>query len=371
MVKVTPGRLDSICESRRNQRLFQRASNPQLPANRQSLYGGAKRLEYDGDLKGALTMYQQAMMSGDRADSAMKDIAGLLNMLGRPREAIDFLKDNSRYVENEAGYMNLIERLELELERESAGDMPRSVLVTLTDASLGPVSLNLCDRLFPNPAKIRRILYLDDEGCVAVVHFATHSAARKAIQVRKVVMSAKTEWASSFEESRLRAIEAKEKSCTPTECSTVESLPDHLSAFADKATLPLYASSDPLVIDVTNELLGSAVSDDLPAIRNDPYVSEITDREGNLVQAVIFPLPGVKLADLPKDPVLLTQYILASAHAVLAAQTVAATLQTMSEGSTAPHSQESMQTPRTTRHQPWGIVFNSTPSPVMDLARYS
>ena len=296
MVKQA-SRLDSICESRRNQRLFQRSVNPQLPSNKQSLYGGAKRLEYDGDIKGALNMYHQAMVAGDRADSAMKDIAGLLNMLGRTREAIHFLKSNSAYVENKTGFHNLLERLELEQERESGFDIPRAVLVVVQDAQLGPVSLSLCDRLFPNPAKIRRILLLDAEGSVAAVHFATHSAARKAIQVKKVGLSASADWASGFDERRLRVLEAREKEGCFGGVAHVERLPEHLSAFADSSELPVYSSTESVVIQVTNELLAG---------------------------------------DHP-------------------------------EPSTASSQESVMQTPRVKR---WAM-FNSTPSPLMDLSRYS
>ena len=294
MVKQTvPSKLDSICESRRNQRLFQRSVNPQLPSNKLSLYGGAKRLEYDGDIKGALNMYHQAMVAGDRADSAMKDIAGLLNMLGRSREAIHFLKANSAYVENKTGYHNLLERLELELEREAGSDIPRAVLVAVQDPQLGPVSLSLCDRLFPNPAKIRRILLLDNNGSVAVVQFATHSAARKAIAVKKLGLSASSDWASAFDERRLRLLETKEKE--GCRVATVERLPDHLAAFADSSEIIIYSSTDAAVISVTNEILAG------------------------------------------------------------------------DEPSTASSQDSVMQTPRVKR---WAM-FNSTPSPLMDLSRYS
>ena len=266
---VKQSKLDSICESRRGQRLFQRSAHPQLPSNKMSFYGGAKRLEYDGDIKGALAMYHKAMISGDRADSAMKDIAGLLNMLGKTKEAIEFLKCNSSYVENKVGYTNLIGRLEIEQERDAGADIPRSVMISVNDPSLGAVSLALCDRLFPNPAKIRRILFLEDDGSVAAVHFATHSAARKAIQVKKVVMSVTTDWCSSFEERRMRAIEEKENKESREDCINVEQVPEHLAAFADVSALPLYYPTDALVIQVTNELLNESANLAEPTVAND------------------------------------------------------------------------------------------------------
>jgi len=49
------------------------------------------------------------VLSAERSGKSSLDIAGLLNMLGRSRDAIDFLRENEKYVENRSSYLNLIE----------------------------------------------------------------------------------------------------------------------------------------------------------------------------------------------------------------------------------------------------------------------
>ena len=347
-------------------RLFHRICSPSLPAPK-GPYAQGKRQEYEGDLKGAMSSYFQAMVSGDRADSAMKDIAGLLNMLGRCQEAVDFLKQNERYVENFVGYKNLIDRLLVDLER--AEDNTRLALPrTLKLEGLGgSVKLALCDRLFPNPAKIKRIVFLNSQGTKALVHFATHSAARKALGVQGGMKG--VEWASSEEEDCMRKLESKEL-CGKAGPCTFDKFPDHLSTYAD-FSVPVYegldddgvsdisiqndspwkkfADLDSVQIGDTEEFqlkenaspiarYPESLNNNKPEIsvnspetqrpsmsppsyQEMPYLTHIRTTQGNYIPAVIFPLPGVDSNAMPQDPKLLTQFVLASAHAVLAAQT--------------------------------------------------
>lgn len=242
--RETEAVVENVCDIRRSQRLFKRCDNPTLP-NKHPLYSQAKRLEYDGDIAGALDFLYRAMMNGERVDSCLKDIAGLLNMMGRTAEAVEFLMAHSDKVSNWAGYTNLLCKLQAEIDREEASDLPRGITVTVLDRSLGSVSLGLCDRLFPNPAKIRRFLYTDEHGFVAAVHFASHSSARKALQVHKLCSDqVSCSWASLYTESRLKMLEKLEKSHAKTLSSESQCLPPHLVAFGGLDTIPVYREAD-------------------------------------------------------------------------------------------------------------------------------
>jgi hypothetical protein len=236
--------VDFVCDSRRSQRLFKRCNSPALPL-REPLYSKAKRLEYDGDIAGALDMFYKAMVNGERTDSCLKDIAGLLNQLGRTAEAVEFLRSHSGKVQNHVGFRNLLSRLEIELNKEASSDLPRSITISVVDEALGPVTLALCDRLFPNPAKIRRIIHNDARGFLGTVHFATHSSARKALQVRKLC---ETQviccWSSLYADARLQLIERMEKQGGDCVSSNREEMLPHLKTFGWLTSIPIYREDD-------------------------------------------------------------------------------------------------------------------------------
>jgi len=246
-----------IGETRRNRRMFRRCETPALPSEN-TLYATAKKLEYDGDIAGALDLLYQAMQSGERVDSCMKDIAGLLNMMGRIGEAVNFLKANEDKVTNKVGYSNLLSRLENDLARIGSAhgtgclpsNLPRGITIIVADESLGPVSVSLCDRLFPNPAKIRRILYTDESGFIATVHFASHSSARKALQVQKSFPDqVACNWANMYTEGLLRKLEIIERD--QLEGSSIRYQEDHVPAHLGGGFIPIYKESDASVPRLT------------------------------------------------------------------------------------------------------------------------
>lgn len=223
---------------------------------REPLYSQAKRLEYDGDIAGALSMFYRALASGERVDSCLKDIAGLLNMMGRTAEAVEFLESHLNQVTNKTGYDNLVARLKSELAKETSADLQRGITVTIVDVSLGPVSVSLCDRLFPNPSKIRRILHTDKNGYVGVVHFATHSSARKALQVHKLCESqVMLGWSTLYTEARLQMIEEMESCPTPINHVILEELPAHLRTFGGGFVVPIYREDDPSIPQLSSDQL--------------------------------------------------------------------------------------------------------------------
>jgi hypothetical protein len=246
--------VDYVCDTRRSRRLFKRCETPTLPV-RDALYAQAKKLEYDGDIAGALDFLYKAMLNGERIDSCLKDIAGILNMMGRTREAVEFLRAHSDKVVNRVGYRNLLSKLEAELDKDVPNDLPRGVTITVVDRSLGPVTLALCDRLFPNPGKIRRIIHTDDSGLAGAVHFASHSSARKALHVQKLCSEQVVcTWSSLYMDARLRMLEDLETEGVDKSV-TNEPLPPHLTAFGGLAAIRVYKESDPSLPPVPEEEL--------------------------------------------------------------------------------------------------------------------
>jgi hypothetical protein len=404
--------------------LYHRPLHPSLPPN-STPYGTAKHYEYLGDLKSALLYYQQAIFVNDRVDSAVKDVAGILNMVGRLREGVEFLKSHEKYIVNKEGYYRLLERMESELRRSEeeeeigngCGPLPRTLRLEVEKLTLGQVSMTLCDLLFPNPGKVQRILYLDVEGYIGLVHFATHSAARKALNVKKRPSDdeVKIEWASDLDEIRMRKIDKREKMASNADrMGTSELLPEHLMAFADKTSIPLYSLGDEIVSLATMEAQAACCSiqsnDDVvmtaspsheitspkrqPSIaqspitpllgtggllqspgsssssstavssllaEGEPFITEISDNCGSMIPAIVFPLPGARNNELPEDPILLTQFILATAHQILAAQ------QHKKDHSSSSLVQiNSNITPTKIHHN-----YILTPSPLMDRSRFS
>jgi hypothetical protein len=91
-------------------RLYARCERPAMPSSH-TLYGAAKRLEFNGNFPAAIEFYMKSISVGERAESAVKDIAGILNQLGRTNEAVEFMR---RHVHlallNPGSYYNLLSR---------------------------------------------------------------------------------------------------------------------------------------------------------------------------------------------------------------------------------------------------------------------
>jgi hypothetical protein len=172
---------------------------PPIPKT-DSIYKQAKKAEYEGNYEIAMELYLSAIDHRDRTDSAIKDYAGLLHMRGKTQEAIDFLENCSRadMVKSTAGFRNLINQLKSFQDSFSSTepdkrDLPRLLYVTIGDGINVRISSATLPSLFPNHLKVLKMVYinpiLDDHDCPisdrALIEFASHSAARKALLVNK------------------------------------------------------------------------------------------------------------------------------------------------------------------------------------------
>ena len=76
------------------------------------LYARAKRAQLvDLDLDAAEKLLKQAALTGDNADSAVKDLASLFNQQGRVDEAISLLEDSSKRAKDASSYDNMLATL--------------------------------------------------------------------------------------------------------------------------------------------------------------------------------------------------------------------------------------------------------------------
>ena len=75
-------------------------------------YARAKRAQLvDLDLDAAEKLLKQAALTGDNAESAVKDLASLLNQQGRVDEAISLLEDSSKRAKDASSYDNMLAAL--------------------------------------------------------------------------------------------------------------------------------------------------------------------------------------------------------------------------------------------------------------------
>lgn len=183
--------LGDVSGSAENRRMFAR-QYPPVPRDN-APYSQAKRAEYDGDIDQALSLYLRAIKVDDRRDSSIKDYAGLLHMLGRTQEAVDFLLEHRNLVRASHGYNNLIDQMQTSiLNFEQTRSLPRTLIVQFDECE-GVTRASL-PRIIPNPAKVVKITPFNEDSTKAIVEFATHSAARKALNVTKAA-TVKCAWA--------------------------------------------------------------------------------------------------------------------------------------------------------------------------------
>jgi hypothetical protein len=142
-------------------------------------YSRAKRYEYvEKDLAKAAFFYQKAIEEGDRAESAVKDLAGVMHQQGQTSKACETLE---RYRHLFAAEPAKFDNLLLNLKKQVPANTLSCKFLKLTGVrdTDTPTSLR---RLFTNPNRIHSlVLYGEGAERYALLQFATHSAARKSI----------------------------------------------------------------------------------------------------------------------------------------------------------------------------------------------
>ncbi|OMJ94846.1 hypothetical protein SteCoe_1869 [Stentor coeruleus] len=159
-----------------------------------SAYSKAKRAEYiDKNLKVAEKYYKLAIETGDRAESAIKDLAGVMHQQGKTLEAIEFLKKNQHLFCDTIKYENLLMNLRRQIVQRGNRLNKFLKISTLHEKA----DKQYVIRLFSKPERILSVeIHNENTGLYAIVKFASHSAARKTLESFTHHDAYKVEWFS-------------------------------------------------------------------------------------------------------------------------------------------------------------------------------
>lgn len=160
-----------------------------------SPYAMAKKAEYiDKNLQKAEYFYKLAITENDRAESAIKDLAGVIHQQGKTLEAIQVLKQHKHlFASDLTKYENLLQNLKRQVVQK--GNRLNKLL------KISPLPLGSNNEfvfgLFSNSKRISDIeLYNEGECLYAILKFSTHSAARKTLESFIGWEKYKVEWIS-------------------------------------------------------------------------------------------------------------------------------------------------------------------------------
>lgn len=163
---------------------FQRYLATAYPIPRQQTpYAYAKIAEYiEKDLEKAEHYYRQAIEIGERPESALKDLAGILHQQGKTEEACELLRSHKHlFIADLTRYENLLKNLQKQIF-PSQNSYNKSVKIS----GLGLMADELTIRgMFENPSRILHIeIYdvSDSNQKYGIIRFASHSAARKTLE---------------------------------------------------------------------------------------------------------------------------------------------------------------------------------------------
>jgi len=169
--------------------------NTSLPIPKgDSPYALAKRAEYiQKDLDKAKAYYQEAIDSGDRVESAVKDLASLLHQEASTTQACSLLQKYRHIFSDVSKADNLLENLKRQVM--PTGNCQNKYLklypLTVADTAVSVKSL------FRNPERILDIEIRKDIAAnlkYAIIRFPSHSAARKTLEGFHKWNRFKVEW---------------------------------------------------------------------------------------------------------------------------------------------------------------------------------
>lgn len=159
-----------------------------------SAYSQAKRAEYiEKNLKLAEHLYKSAIEQGDRAESAIKDLAGVMHQQGKTIEAIEFLKGHSNLFNDTVKYENLMMNLRRQIVQRG-NRLNKNLKISNLPLKIDKQQVL---KLFTKPERITDVeITFADDKTFAIVRFASHSAARKTLESFVDFEKFKVEWYS-------------------------------------------------------------------------------------------------------------------------------------------------------------------------------
>lgn len=159
-------------------------------------YAYAKAAEYiEKNLEKAEHYYRQAIEIGERPESAIKDLAGILHQQGKTEQACELLKANKKvFIADQGKYENLLKNLQKQMT-PSKNTLNKAVKIS----GLGPMADELTVKaMFNKPSRILHIEFGYDEDGMrwGILRFSSHSAARKTFEGFKAFHRYKLDWMS-------------------------------------------------------------------------------------------------------------------------------------------------------------------------------
>ncbi|CAG9315382.1 unnamed protein product [Blepharisma stoltei] len=167
--------------------------HPLYPIPRkESPYSWAKKAEYiEKNLEKAEFYYKTAISNGERVESSVKDLAGVLHQQGKTQEACELLIKYQHLFSNDASkYENLLESLKKQVV-PTGNSLNKTIKISGTKL---PMTTDFVKSLFSNFSRIKSIEVKDD---YAILNFSSHSAARKTIETFRSEESLNLEWINS------------------------------------------------------------------------------------------------------------------------------------------------------------------------------
>lgn len=153
-----------------------RVNSASLPVPKgNSLYALAKRAEYiEKDIRKAKSLYEQAILSLDRTESAIKDLASILHQEGNTQAACDLLMRHSDLFTDQGRFTNLLTNLQEKLHPQG-NSLNKQIKVFPLAESDNHAAVK---SMFRDPS---RILSVEFQGKSAILTFNSHSSARKTV----------------------------------------------------------------------------------------------------------------------------------------------------------------------------------------------
>ena len=143
-----------------------------LVSKGRSYYALAKKAEHvNKDLQRAQELYKKAVLAEDRAESATKDLIGVMQQLGRTRDAIAYLEQHQHLFTDEGKYKNLLQNL-----NRQDNCLNKFLKVSNFPRAFSEEEVK---RLFTKPHRIHKVECYES---YALLKFCSRSAARKTLQ---------------------------------------------------------------------------------------------------------------------------------------------------------------------------------------------
>lgn len=165
-----------------------------------STYAQAKTAEYaERNIDKAEQLYRRAIHENDRKESAIKDLASLLHQKGRTDEACELLKSSCKHFQsNTESFLNLLNTLQN--QQRSEGNS-KNKIIKISGLQSWQTEDDI-KNLFKNPLRIKNLSFDNEKfqggiNYYCIVHFNSHSSARKTLEGFCEWDKCRVEWVTS------------------------------------------------------------------------------------------------------------------------------------------------------------------------------